>query len=390
MNSSLLSITIIGAGIGGLTAALALGRLGHRIDIFEQASFLGEVGAGLTLSHGALSALSFLGLGPAVHHASCAGKSLAYLHYKTAALLAGDYDHGDGSDTGAHHISRHIHRADLHRILLDAATALEAINIHTGHRLTDIVSGDTVTAHFENGATHTSDLLIGADGLWSRTRTALHAAETARYTGQVAYRFLMPMQDAKPFLSAGRSAIYFGPGSIFNRYSISRHEILNCVGIVKKDSWQTEGWSSPATRAELLTHFGEWHADVRGLMEKAPENHLVKWTLFDRDPLTHWRTAQATLLGDAAHPMLPFMGLGAALAIEDAIILARCLDAGPTIETALACYETARLPRTTKLFHMSRLQAEMIQSRDPDSYDASKAPAHDQRFFLYDPVTAEI
>jgi salicylate hydroxylase len=383
-------ISIIGAGIGGLTAALALARLGHSVEIFEQAGQLGDVGAGLTLSHGALSALTHLGLREAVVHCSCAGKSLAYLHYKSAALLAGDYDHGDGSDTGADHISRHIHRADLHRLLVAAATAHDSIHIHTGHRLTDIIIENQLTARFENGVTQKSDLLIGADGLWSRTRAALHATETARFTGQVAYRFLMSMEDAKPFLSAGRSAIYFGPGSIFNRYSISRHEILNCVGIVKTDSWQTEGWSSPATRAELLSHFGDWHADVRGLMEKAPENHLVKWALFDRDPLTQWRTAQATLLGDAAHPMLPFMGLGAALAIEDAIILARCLEAEPTIETALARYETARLPRTTKLFHMARLQAEMIQSRDPDTYDASKAPAHDRSFFLYDPVTADI
>ncbi len=386
-----LRIAVIGGGIGGLTAALALGRLGNHVSVYEQAQSLGDIGAGLTLSRGALSALNTLGLKEAVQSMACDSKALAYLHYRTGALLAGDHDHGDGTAEDDTSIACHVHRADLHRILVEAVRKQPGIDLYINHRLTNIeLANQRCHAHFANGAHAETDVLIAADGVRSIVRGLLHGQEAPRFTGQVAYRFLMPTDVARPFLSAGRSAIYFGPKRIFNRYTISQNRVLNCVGIAKTDAWQNEGWSTPATVEELLGHFGDWHPDVRGLMERASPDHLIKWALFDRNPLPRWRKGPVTLLGDAAHPMLPFMGLGAAMAIEDAIILARCFESGQDIQVILQQYETARLPRTSHVFRTAQIQGELIQSRDPDSYDATKAPAHDPGFFLYDPVTAEI
>jgi salicylate hydroxylase len=382
-------ILIIGAGLGGLVAALALRASGHEVDIHEAADKLGEVGAGLTLSRGAQQVFRALGIQDRVAAHACRSSSFPFLHYRSGALLLGAFDHASGApDDGVADVGRQIHRADLHATLA-AACAERGEPIILGHRLTGIEQDEgSVTARFADGTTARGDALVGADGVRSVMRGLLWGGDIPRFTGQVAYRFLVPIATARPFLSAGRGAVFLGPQRTFNRYTLRGGSIVNGVGIVATDEWTGEGWATPASREELLVQFRGWHADVIGLIGQAESS--IKWGLFDRAPLPQWARGRVTLLGDAAHAMLPFLGMGAAMAIEDGMILARAFAAESSVQSAFARYEAARRPRTALIHAKSIEQGQLTQSRDPDHYDGKSAPSSDLNITAYDPVTAPI
>jgi salicylate hydroxylase len=238
---------------------------------------------------------------------------------------------------------------------------------------------------FADGSSADSDLLIAADGIRSVIRHTLWGGGAPRFTGQVAWRCMIPIELAKPFMSAGRAAVYMGPDRIFNRYTLRGGALLNCVAIARSDAWRQEGWSTLADREELLSLYVGWHPDVIGLMECAPAEHLIKWGLFDRDPLAEWGRGGITLLGDAAHPMLPFLGLGAAMAIEDGFVLAKAIESNGPTPKALRRYENARRGRTAEVYEQSRLQGRLAQSRDPDNYDHAATPAGNRALSDFDP-----
>ena len=384
-------VAIIGGGLGGLTAAIALVRQGHDVSVFEQAPHLMELGAGISLSQAAQNAYRELGLWDKLSAISTVTANMAFVHYQTGALLAGMYDRSDGSVASAAPLAAlQMHRADLHALLVEQFKRVAPGCLHLDHQLieVDLGSSGIAHAHFANGATAKADLMIGADGLKSRVRGVLWGEEEARFTGQLAYRFLVPAEEAAPFMGLGRAAVFQGPGRAFNRYTIRRGQIVNCVGIVRTERWEDEGWSIPATREELLGNYAGWHPDVTGLMGRA--GALIKWGIFDRPPLPRWSRGAVTLLGDAAHPMLPFLGLGAAMAIEDAVVLARAIALESVIEPAFARYEAARRPRTLIVQEKSREQGLLIQASDPDTFDPGSAPSHDPAYYAYDPVTAPI
>lgn len=383
-------IVIVGAGLGGLVAALALDRAGFAVEVHEAASELGEVGAGLTLSRGAQSVFRALGLQDQVAQVSTPSVAFPFIHYRTGALLTGRIESQVGlPDDGTADITRQCHRADLHAILAGALARRAPDALQLNHRLAAIEqSGTSATAIFANGDRTSGDALIGADGVRSVARELLWADGEPRFTGQTAYRFLVAREEAAPFLEHGRGAVFIGPRATFNRYTLRAGAVLNCVGIAATDEWTGEGWSTPATRDEMLERFTGWHPDVTGLMAKA--ERAIKWGLFDRAPLGKWSVGRATLLGDAAHAMLPFLGMGAAMAIEDGMILARAFALEPDVESALARYEAARIGRTTLLHAKSIEQGELTQARDPDHYQADAAPANDPAILAYDPVTAAI
>lgn len=383
-------ILVIGAGLGGLTAALALQREGFAVEVHEQAPALGEVGAGLTLSRGAQQVIRALGLQDRVAAIATPSTGFPFLHYRTGRLLAGELNHGEGlPDDGTADISRQCHRADLHAVLADAFAERIPWALHLGHRLVAIEeTADGVRAVFANGDSAEGDALVAADGVRSAVRPLLWGDDAPRYTGQVAYRFLVDRAAAAPYLGLGRGAVFLGPGRTFNRYTLRAGNILNCVGIAASDAWVEEGWATPATRDELLAEFAGWHPDVTGLMTHAEAP--IKWGIFDRAPLPAWSRGRVTLLGDAAHAMLPFLGMGAAMAIEDAMILARAFAGNGTAATAFATYEAARLPRTRLIHAKSVEQGRLTQARDPDAYDAGAAPASDPAILAYDPATAPI
>jgi salicylate hydroxylase len=381
---------IAGAGIGGLVAALALQDAGFSVDIYEQAAALGEAGAGLTLSRGAQHVFRALRVMNAVTPHTAPSARFPFLHYQTARLLSGEPDHGTGApDDGAADITRQIHRADLHAALAAAFTQRAPGRLHLGHRLVGLAeTADGISAHFANGATVQADGLVGADGVRSAVRALLWGNESPRYTGQLAYRFLVDRAHAAPFMALGRGAVFLGPGRTFNRYTLRAGAVVNCVGIVAHPAWAEEGWSIPATRDELLADFAGWHPDVTGIMGQA--HALIKWGIFDRAPLPAWRRGRATLLGDAAHAMQPFLGMGAAMAIEDGMILARALQSSGSVQEGFEQYENTRRPRTAMVHAQSAAQGRLTQAIDPDHYDGAAAPASDPAIIAYNPVTAPL
>ena len=384
------SIAIIGAGLGGLTAALALMRAGWRVRVYEQAPALGEVGAGISMSVGTGRGLASLGIGPALLAASLPVPAVAFAHYRTGELLAGVYDRGAPPDHGFD-TARHIHRADLHAILLEAVRAIDADAVLTGKRLVDAGQDDhAATARFADGSVVHADLLIAADGTRSAVRRALFDQDAPDFAGQIAYRCLVPQALAAPFMGRGNAVVSVGAARMFHRYFVRGGSLVNVIGIGRSDRWREEGWNTPATNAEFLADYADFHPDVTGLITAAPPASLIKWGLFVRPPIARWSIGRVLLLGDAAHPILPFLGLGAALAIEDGIVLARALAATPDLPLALAAYHAARIDRVENVRTQTLLQGEIIQSADPDRQGMGGSPSQNVTLFEYDPTTVPI
>lgn len=372
-----------------MTAAIAMRKQGIEVEVHEAASKLEETGAGLTLGLGAQHVFRALELQAAVAAKACPAGTLPFLHYQNARVLMGDFDHGDGSaDDGDADIVRHIYRADLQSVLIDALKELDGA-IFTGHELVEIDnSGDQAIAKFANGESATGELIVGADGVRSSVRAILYPSDEPRFTDHVAYRFLVPMTDAKPFMELGRSAIFIGPQRTFNRYTMCQGAVVNCAGLVETSEPVPEGWSIGAKQPELAEAFSGWHPDVLGLIGHASQ--IIKWGLYDRKPLDRWSNGRVTMLGDAAHAMLPFLGMGAAMAIEDGYILAKTLGLESEISSALTRYETARKPRTEQVHTASIMQGKVTQAIDPDTFKPSSAPMNNMEMMAFNPVTTPI
>jgi len=397
------SVAIIGAGIGGLTAALALLRRGWRVRVYEQAAVLNEVGAGISISPGAGAGLLSLGLGRAFLRASLPVARLAFAHFQTGEVLSSSppLDFAAEVDPGVR-VARHIHRADLQKVLIDGVRALDPQALVLGRRLARIEQGARVgqdprtgkdahvVAHFADGGSDEADVVIGADGVRSVARRELFGDDEARFAGQVAFRCLLPRTIAEPYLSAGHAVVSIGPGRVFHRYLIRGGSLLNVIGIAQSDAWPHESWNQPASSAEFLALYRDFHADVTGLIRQAAGPDLIKWGLFVRPPLPRWSSGRVALLGDAAHPILPFLGLGAALAIEDAIVIARALEEIERPDEALQCYQATRLARVEGVRLASIRQGEIIQTGGVTRESLARAPAGQVSLFDFNPCTAPL
>jgi salicylate hydroxylase len=385
---------IIGAGLSGLTTALALVHAGWRVRVCEQARVLGEVGAGITLSPGALRGLASVGLEEEILAVSLPVPDIAFLHHRTGELLAGARNAGARSDAKApgpgSGVPRHIHRADLHAILVRALHRLDPQMIETGQRLTAVQQGATTVAQFSDGSSREAQVLIAADGTRSIVRRSLFDAAPPLFAGQVAFRCLIPAHEAAPFLAQGHAAVFIGASRIFNRYLIRHGTLLNVIGIAKCDLWREEGWNVRATPAEFLEQFAGFHPSVLSLIELAPADSLIKWGLFVRPPLHEWSAGNVILVGDAAHPILPFLGLGAALAIEDGIVLARALALTADVPIAFAAFQRARRQRVDDIRAQSIRQGEIIQADDPARSGVRQSPSQNTALFDYDPCTVPV
>jgi salicylate hydroxylase len=384
------SIAIIGAGLGGLAAALALMWDGWRVRVYEQAPALGEVGAGITVSPGAGRVLEALGVGPQVLAASLPIPDIAFVHYRTGALLAGRFNSGAPLDQGFDG-PRHIHRADLHAILLAAVRAFDPEAVLCGKTLVDLTqSASGVEARFADGSRAEADLLIGADGARSGVRACILDDSPPQFAGQIAFRCLVPREQAQPFMAGGNAVVSIGGSRVFNRYLIRRGALVNVIGIAKSERWSEEGWNIRATVDEFRHAFEGFHGDVTGLIEQAPPDHLVEWGLFVRPPIAQWSVGRVILLGDAAHPILPFLGLGAALAIEDGVVLARALKATSDHAAAFAAFQAVRAPRVETVRLRTIEQGEIIQADEPHAQSVGGSPSQNTRIFDYDPTTVAL
>lgn len=361
-------VAVIGAGIGGLTAALALQRFGVSVDIYEQSAQLGEVGAGITLHPNATKVLTFLGLGAALAARGVAVDNTAIKHFQTGQVLV-------ETRKGAEWVRRtgvnmyQIHRADLHDDLVAAVRRNDSACIKLGRDLIGFENSDSgVLLRFAGGKEERAAVLIGADGIKSIVRAKAFSPVLPVFTGRIAWRGLIPRERLADDVIWPGSGFFIGPDRTFGWYRVRGGALINFVDTALRAGWAEEGWSIPADPAEVAEEFADWHADVRAIIAATPRAACFKWALFTHAPLERWHDRRVAVLGDAAHPMLPFMGQGAAQAIEDAVILARCLSAEGDWSDALGRYERARKERATFVQRESQAKAERWESNRTDQY----------------------
>ena len=368
---SALRVVVVGAGIGGLAAAIALRRVGARVEVYEQAHAFARVGAGLQLAPNATAALRGLGLLPRVQ--AIASRPESWCSFDAAdATMTLRLPLGDEVESRFGTPYLHVHRGDLHSVLLNAVG-----HVHLEHRVVGVEEhGAEVTVRFDGGESVTADLVVGADGVHSAVRELLYGATPARFSGLVAYRGIVPAQRVAdvPLISAK----WWGEDRHLVHYWVSGGRELNFVAPVPADAWSEESWTARGDVGDLLdalSGFAALPTRVAGAAES-----LMRSALYDRDPLPRWGEGRVTLLGDACHPMLPFMAQGAAMAIEDAVVLARCLTSGDDVPAALSRYATARRDRTDAVQGGSRAN-DFLRGTDsgPTSdelygYDAWRVP----------------
>lgn len=348
------TIGILGGGIGGLAAALALHRAGHEVVVFEQAQRFGRVGADINLTPNAVRALDGLGLGPALR------ATAARPQFRISRM----WDTGEETSRlpmaeeaerkyGAPQLT--LHRADL---LSALENALPEGTIRLGYKAEQIEQDASgVTIRFAQGPRARVDALVGADGIHSVVRGALHGTESPRFTGVVAFRAVVPAERLAGQPNLDSFTKWWGPNpqSQIVTFPLNLGRDIFIFATVGQDSWRHESWTQPGSVTELRSLYADFHPEARALLDACDE--VLKTALWERDPLPFWSKGRVTLLGDAAHPMLPFMAQGACQASEDAVVLARCVAATTTAEAAFTAYQAARQERTATIQLGSRENA---------------------------------
>ena len=354
-------VLLVGAGIGGLSAALCARRLGLDVAVYEQAGELHEVGAGIQLAPNATRILHRLGLGGTLATVAVRPAATELRRWEDGRRLW-TQPLGDAIEARFGAPYYHLYRPDLLSVL---AAALPPACLHLGRRVVaveDTMGGAAV--RFEDGSTAEGDVVVGADGIHSVVRAGAIGADAPRFSGSIAYRGLVPAERLAALGLPLVSNAWLGPERHFVHYFVAAARLLNWVAIVPGRGWQVESWSATGEIADALADFEGWHPQVRAIIGAADRTH--RWALYDREPLPRWSTGHATLLGDAAHAMLPFLAQGACQAIEDAVVLARCLAdfAAAAVPHALARYEAIRKPRASRVQNGSRGNATTYHLRD--------------------------
>jgi salicylate hydroxylase len=352
-------IAVVGGGIGGLTTALALLTRGLDVEVYEQAARLGELGAGIQISPNGTRILHALGLERALSAIQVLPLRKEIRHWRTGRTWNW-YDLGAATQQryGFPHVL--LHRGDLHAMLVDGVRRLKPDAIHLTSRCIGVVqSDDHAEVRFESGEAMRAAYVIGADGIHSKIRECLFGPSHPEFTGCVAWRAVVPMRQLPADVATMVSTNWLGPRGHLLHYPIRGGELMNFLSMVERDDWQVESWTVQGTTAELANDFAGWHADVQTIIQNIETPY--KWALMVRGPMPCWSKGRVTLLGDACHPTLPFLGQGGVMAIEDAYVVAACLkkyfDAP---DTALARYEDIRRERTAAVVrksHANRRQA---------------------------------
>jgi salicylate hydroxylase/6-hydroxynicotinate 3-monooxygenase len=370
-------IAIVGAGIGGLAAAALLARAGHKVQVYEQAPRFARVGAGIQMAPNAVKVLRLLGV----------AERLRGVAFQPDLALSREWDSGKvtgelklGGDVEARFGAPYLflHRADLHAAI---ASAVPPDTVRLGMKLTGLdQDAREATLTFADGTRVRADTVIGADGAHSLLRELLLGADRPRFTGRIAYRTVFPAARLGAARPASVRTKWWGPDRHMVVYYVTaaRDELYFVTSVPERAEWMTpESWSARGDLEELRAAYAGFHPDVQALLQAASEVH--KWGIFERDPLPRWREGRVVLLGDACHPMTPYMAQGAASALEDAAVLARCIAEadGDGLEQAFALYEATRKPRASAIQTGSSKNNWLRGDTDPAwvyGYDATTVP----------------
>ncbi len=350
-----MNIMIIGAGIGGLTTALCCLYHGHDVTVFEQASAFDDIGAGIQIPPNAMKVFEALGLSHAITRKAFHPQSIE-------ARMGKSGRHIFTIPLAEHAVERwkapylHIHRSDYIDVLHNALKAHRPDGIVFGAKATGYTqSQDDVTLFLADGRQIPADVLIGADGINSSIREQMLGPEKPIFTGNVAWRAVVPIENLGTNVPNPTASAWMGVGRHAVTYLLRNGKLANFVGVVEREDWQKEGWAELGRREEALKDFQGWHPTITSLIKAVKPEALFRWALFDRLPLPNWTEGRVALLGDAAHPMLPFIAQGAAMAVEDGWVLAQELSRSDiTAPAALKDYQKFRYERTSQAQMASR------------------------------------
>jgi salicylate hydroxylase len=388
-------IIIAGAGLGGLAAASCLMKAGFDVEIYEQSPVLGEVGAGIQISANAFHVMRHLEI----------GDELLRVGVRPGAYVFRLHDTGEELqrfDLAADHERKHgapyvqLHRADFHEILARRAQSMKPDLIRLDHRLTGFTeTADYVEARFHNGHVARGDLLIGADGLKSVVRKQIVGETPATYTGDGAWRVIVPVEKLpKPFLEPVMS-VFMGPGGHAVCYYLRAGSILNFVGIIETDDVREESWTLKMPWEKLKADFAGWHPAIQTIIDTGDHDQCFRWSLHNRPPIRNWSTRRATLLGDSAHPTLPYLAQGAVMAIEDGAVLTRALTMTGSIDDALKLYERNRVDRTARIVEQSTFNRKLfhlpsVQAMRDEFAKRNEGEDRNKWLYSYNPLTVEL
>ena len=355
-----------------------------RVAVYERAPEIREIGAGIIVTANARRALNDLGVDEVLKAASSCVPLMHTCDYATGAIVR--------SVQNEQIVRRHgmatlqVHRADLHGFLMEAVRANDVGSLQPGHEFVGLEQDDAgVSVTFANGASDRADVLIGADGNASAVRSLLFPGEATKFNGQVAFRALIPDGLVPPSARQLQMAMHPAPKRYLLHYPLRGGRVMNLIGCGQSDSWEEEGWSIPATNEEFAEAYSDFASDLVALIRNIPRGALFKWGLRDREPLKTWTVGRVTVLGDAAHPMTPFLGQGACMAIEDALVLGRAFAASETAHEALQRYKSARKTRGTNVQLWSREEGLALQ--DPSR---TRRSATERGLLDYDPVAVPV
>jgi salicylate hydroxylase len=355
-----LKVLIVGGGIGGITAMLALRQRGIEAQLFEQAAAFGQVGAGLQVSSNAACILIRLGLGEALKRVATYPDGRDYRGWDTGERL---YYTPLGQKAEAHFGSPYYaaHRAELLDVLL---SGLGKQGVQLGSRIERIEQDqNSVSLTLAGGSTVQGDILIGADGIHSMVRTQLFGKELPRYTGNVAWRGLVPAERVAHLDLGSVVGVWMGPNRSIVQYYVSAGKTFNWIGISRSSQPAQESWLAEGKTEDILAEYDGWHSTIRTIIAETPK--VLRQALYDREPLPDWRVGRVVLMGDAAHPMMPFYAQGGAQSIEDAYVLAGCIAEGQDRPLeALARFVRMRQPRTAWMQGLARREEELYQMND--------------------------
>jgi salicylate hydroxylase len=365
-------ILIAGGGVGGMTTALALAQRQIPVVLFEQAADFSDVGAGIQLSPNCSRVLRTLGLTKELDEQGFLPQHTQFRHWHSGKIIS-ETSLGKSAEQTYGAPYYHFHRSDLLNLLLQAAKTQPLIQLKLNSRIVSIEQIDDSVRVLVNGETHTGSALIGADGIHSKVRESLFGAESPTFTGNVAWRALVPTSSLPANLIQPAATAWWGPGKHFVHYYVRGGTMVNCVCVVESKEWQDESWNINGHFPDLAAEFADWHPTINTLLANANKKNLYKWGLFDRPPMAQWSIGRITLLGDACHPTLPFMAQGAAMAIEDAAVIAGCLNQTQDPTSAFLRYEKLRKKRTAMIQQLSRRNAKVFHLKGIAAWARNRA-----------------